>query len=97
MPCMDNCSPRDLELAEIQINELTGMLGALCTRLTNITRENDVTSIFLDATKEGQCDDILFWYNRHINQDKVRMRKKLANFSVDELNLIVSMLKAGEL
>jgi len=98
MPCRDDrddCSNEDLQEANTQIAELTGMLCALVGSVISTTTH--FADFLEQATKDGECDDILTWYEKHVAKDKERMKQKLSSFSVDELELIASMLEKGEL
>ena len=93
----------ELENANIEIAELTGMLCALCNMNKAILDGeydfdgSELESLFFIATKDGECDDIQYWYEKHTGQDKERLRKKLSDFSIDEIKLIAEMVERDEI
>ena len=107
MPCRDYMEEQyissednseKLDLANIEIAELTGMLCALCNVVVSTCDPyQNALDIFQRATKDGECDDIQYWYEKHTGQDKERLRKKLSDFSIDEIKLIAEMVERDEI
>lgn len=70
--------------------------AGLCAIITELEKRGIANEVISQASKSGLIDLMSFW-EKHSNEDRVRLAKKFHAFSEHEQQIIRKMMSNGEL